>query len=115
MTDQAAGCGSSPAEPSRCRRKAPAPAPPFPFPSAPPDEPERPKPPPSIGARWAGIGVARARAGVVAELAALRGRVAELEHANRRLAGDVERARADGERASGNATCARWETGCRAS
>ena len=45
----------------------PSPSPPFPFPADPapypPPEPGRPKPPPSIGARWAGIGVARARAG----------------------------------------------------
>ena len=38
---------------------------------------------------------------MVAELAGLRERVAALEHANRRLAGDIERARAEGERAEG--------------
>ena len=58
----------------------------------------RPKPPPSIGARWAGIGVARARASAAAELSALCNRVADLEHANRRLSAAVEAAQAEGER-----------------
>lgn len=79
---------------------APEPGPHFPFPLPdPPPEPGRPAPPPSVGARWAGIGVARARASVAGELAALRRRVADLEHANRRLAAAVEAARAEGERA----------------
>ena len=42
--------------------------------------------------------IAKARVGLAAEVARLREKVAALEHENRRLAGDVERARAEGER-----------------
>ena len=53
----------------------------------------------TAGAPWAGIGVARARAGVARELERLRQRNLELEHANRRLERAVAAARAAGERA----------------
>ena len=90
---------------------------PFPLPPVPEPEPEpEPEHPAAVesadpalerlpigvsalpAAAWRAIVQARAQAGMVAELAGLREKVAALEHENRRLAAAIEAARAEGER-----------------
>ena len=87
---------------------SPEPSPPCPLPGSPapypPPEPGRPSPPPSVAFPPLGIEPGGAasldleRQHLAGEVE-LTARCAALEHENRRLAGDVERARAAGERA----------------